>query len=65
MNADDLSMPTFALPKKLEQHLQADRRPALERTGPRSTTTNEAAVAERDNHGRVYPSRRLGRKGGR
>lgn len=34
-------------------------------TGPRSTQTNEAAVAERDNHGRVFPSRRLGRKGGR
>lgn len=62
MNADDLNIPTFALPAKLEQQLQADRHPTLERTGPRSTTTNEAAVAERDNNGRIFPSRRLGRR---
>lgn len=62
MTTDDLDIPTFALPAELEQQLQAGRRPDLERTGPRSTRTDESAVAERDNHGRVFTSRRLGRR---
>lgn len=65
MTTDDLDIPTFALPAELEQQLQAARRPALERTGPRSVIADDAAVAERDNRGQLFPSRRLGRKGGR
>lgn len=66
MPTDDLEIPTFSLPTALEQQLEQARRPDLERTGPASRNTDEAAVAERDNRGRIYPSRRLGsRKGAR